>query len=56
MKKAKFEWDEIKNQANQKKHHISFEHAQYAFADPCRVIAEDVPIVKMNKGIIVLVK
>ncbi len=42
MKKAKFEWDEIKNQENQKKHHVSFEHAQFAFADPRRVIAEDV--------------
>ena len=36
-----FEWDEKKNKENQKKHDISFELAQYAFADPDRVIAED---------------
>jgi uncharacterized DUF497 family protein len=42
MKKAKFEWNEVKNQENQKKHHVSFELAQYAFVDPCRVIAEDI--------------
>jgi uncharacterized DUF497 family protein len=38
---ASFEWDEVKNQENQKKHNVAFELAQYAFADPCRVIAED---------------
>ena len=36
-----FEWDENKNRANQKKHDLSFEEAQYAFADPKRVIARD---------------
>ncbi len=36
-----FEWDETKNRENQRKHGISFETAQYAFADPRRVIAED---------------
>ena len=36
-----FEWDEKKNKENQKKHDISFELAQYAFADPDRIIAED---------------
>ena len=36
-----FEWDEKKNEENQKKHDISFGLAQYAFADPNRVIAED---------------
>ena len=36
-----FEWDEKKNEENQKKHDIRFELAQYAFADPDRVIAED---------------
>ena len=41
MKKVKFEWDESKNKQNQKKHGISFELAQYAFADPERIIAED---------------
>ena len=41
MKKAKFDWDESKDKQNQEKHSISFELAQYAFADPHRVIAED---------------
>lgn len=42
MKSAKFEWDEKKNRENQKKHGISFEKAQYAFADPSRVVSEDI--------------
>ncbi len=41
MKKVTFEWDENKNQENQEKHNVPFEFAQYAFADPNRVIAED---------------
>ena len=36
-----FAWDEAKNRANQEKHGISFEEAQWAFADPNRVIIED---------------
>jgi hypothetical protein len=39
--KAGFEWDEHKNRDNQLKHGVSFSLAQYAFADPNRVIAED---------------
>jgi len=42
MKKVKFEWDESKNFQNQEKHNVSFEQAQYAFADPNRIIAEDI--------------
>jgi len=34
-----FEWDESKNQLNKKKHKVSFEIAQIAFADPKRIIA-----------------
>ena len=41
MNKAKFEWDASKNKLNQEKHGISFEFAQYAFADPGRILAED---------------
>jgi uncharacterized DUF497 family protein len=41
MKKAKFGWDTSKNTQNQDKHGVPFELAQYAFADPNRVIAED---------------
>ena len=37
----RFEWDPQKNLSNQRKHEVSFEQAQYAFADPNRVIAED---------------
>jgi uncharacterized DUF497 family protein len=37
----KFEWDDNKDELNQKKHGISFTDAQRAFLDKCRVIAED---------------
>ncbi len=36
-----FDWDPRKNAKNQAKHGVAFEKAQYAFADPMRVIAED---------------
>ena len=39
--KSHFEWDETKNQENQKKHGISFDIAQYAFADKKRIILDD---------------
>ena len=42
MNEAKFEWDTKKDLENQKKHGVAFEFAQYAFADPDRIIAEDV--------------
>jgi hypothetical protein len=41
MSKDSFDWDPGKDLANQAKHGVSFSTAQYAFADPCRVIAED---------------
>ena len=41
MRKSQFEWDETKNKENRAKHGISFEIAQYAFADSNRIIAED---------------
>ena len=43
MKDLQFEWDEKKNAENQRKHGISFEVAQLAFADPNRVIARPRP-------------
>lgn len=43
MAKARFEWDTNKDEENQKKHGVSFAKAQFAFADPDRVIAEDLP-------------
>jgi uncharacterized DUF497 family protein len=42
MAKVHFEWDSEKDKENQKKHGVSFAMAQYAFADPDRVIAEDI--------------
>ncbi|MFC1652550.1 BrnT family toxin [Planctomycetota bacterium] len=42
MSEIRFEWDPDKDKANQRKHGIAFSLAQYAFADPERVIAEDV--------------
>ena len=42
MKKYHFAWDENKNRINQDKHGVSFQIAQYAFADKNRIIAEDV--------------
>jgi uncharacterized DUF497 family protein len=41
MSKTGFEWDEAKDLANQAKHDLSFSEAQFAFADPIRVIAKD---------------
>lgn len=38
---ASFEWDEQKNQENQLKHGVSFAVAQHVFADPHRLIYED---------------
>ena len=37
-----FEWDPRKDEINRQKHGVSFFKAQYAFADPNRVILEDV--------------
>ncbi len=41
MIKTHFEWDKEKDKANQEKHGVAFAAAQFAFADPDRVIAED---------------
>lgn len=37
-----FDWDPDKDEENQRKHMVPFALAQYAFADPRRVIAKDV--------------
>ncbi len=47
MSKDSFDWDPEKDLVNRIKHDISFSEAQYAFADPNRVIAED--LVHSNK-------
>jgi uncharacterized protein len=41
MAKARFDWDPIKDIANQRKHGVGFTEAQFAFADAERVIAAD---------------
>ena len=35
------DWDPKKDKENQRKHGVAFAKAQFAFADPRRVIAED---------------
>jgi uncharacterized DUF497 family protein len=42
VSQTRFEWNEGKNAANLRKHGVSFSQAQYAFADPRRVVAKDV--------------
>ena len=41
MRPTRFEWDPTKDRENQAKHGVAFGAAQFAFADPKRVIAED---------------
>lgn len=41
MSKEHFDWNQKKDLANQEKHGVSFSEAQHAFADPHKVIAED---------------
>ena len=41
MTRALFDWDPAKDFENQRKHGVSFFQAQFAFADPRRVIAKD---------------
>jgi uncharacterized protein len=41
MAEARFDRDPYKDQENRSKHRVSFAEAQFAFADPRRVIAED---------------
>ena len=41
MLMTRFEWDPEKDLENQAKHGVAFATAQFAFADPRRVIAED---------------
>lgn len=40
--RIEFEWDSEKDVSNQEKHGVSFYVAQYAFADPNRVILGDI--------------
>jgi uncharacterized protein len=42
MANTRFDWDTDKDAENRQKHGISFARAQFAFADPQRVIAKDI--------------
>uniref|UniRef100_E6PPN7 Protein containing DUF497 n=1 Tax=mine drainage metagenome TaxID=410659 RepID=E6PPN7_9ZZZZ len=39
--RLRFEWDEAKNRANQRKHGVSFEEAAHVFHDPLQVSVQD---------------
>ena len=39
---TRFYWETGKDTENQQKHGVAFSRAQYAFADPQRVIAKDI--------------
>lgn len=41
MEPVEFEWDPQKELENVVKHGVNFAHAQRAFADPRRVLADD---------------
>jgi uncharacterized DUF497 family protein len=41
MNKTSFDWDPAKDRQNQQKHSVAFSAAQYAFADPKRLILID---------------
>lgn len=41
MEGLEFEWDEKKNRANRRKHGVSFEEAQTAFADEHGLLIDD---------------
>ncbi len=41
MSGIRFEWDEAKNLANQRKHGVSFRQASQVFRDPMRVLLTD---------------
>jgi len=49
MPKVRLEWDETKSKQNQAKHRVPFVVAQYAFADPNRVIAKDLSHTQREK-------
>ena len=45
-----FEWDPGKDQGNQEKHGVPFSLAQFAFADPHRVVLADLPHSNEEQG------
>lgn len=53
QERTHFEWSEEKNRKNIDKHKVSFYLAQYAFADPNRIILEDLKHSEKEKRITV---
>ena len=49
MIKSSFDWDDNKNEENQKKHNVSFEEAQLACLDKDRIIAKDLEHSKIEE-------
>jgi uncharacterized DUF497 family protein len=49
MSKDSFEWDHEKDLISQSKHEVSFSEAQFAFADPDSVIANNLSHSKREK-------
>jgi uncharacterized DUF497 family protein len=49
LKIADFDWDNVKDAENRKKHGIAFDTAQRAVSDPKRVIAHDVKHSTVNE-------
>ncbi len=52
MRDIKFEWDENKNQINQKKHKVSFEEAKTVFYDAEAIVIDDPEHSKEDRFII----
>jgi uncharacterized protein len=53
---TRFEWDPTKDIVNHQKHGVGFTEAQFAFADPERVIASDASHARKNLGSSALAK
>lgn len=54
MDMIKFEWNESKNQTNQKKHGISFAEAQTVFYDDEALVIDDPEHSEEEEGFIIL--
>lgn len=50
MVTIKFEWDENKNQINQKKHGVNFDEASSVFLDEKAILFDDPDILRLKKG------
>ena len=50
MKRARFEWDEAKDEENQRKHGVSFAMAQQAFLDPASVLLPRIRAIALKRS------